>query len=83
MVSFQPQNSTNKTKRGNVEIVDSVFGNGDPSSAFSKNTKNWELVIATHVALLRSYWSLTLWNSVLHILAANESFMSRNECFRV
>ena len=63
--------------------MDSVFGNGDPSSTFSRRRKNWGLVIATHVALLRSYWTLALLKSVLHIPAGNESFISRNECFRI
>ena len=60
VVSFQQQKRTNKTKRGNVEIKDSVFGNSDPFLTFSRSRKNWELVIETPVALLRSYWSLTL-----------------------
>ena len=60
LVIFQRQKRTNKTKRGSVEIKDSVFGNSDPFSAFSRSRENWELVIVTRVALLRSYWSLTL-----------------------
>ena len=81
--AFPPQKRSNKTKRGNIEIVDSLLGNVDPSSTFSRYRKIWELVFDTHVALLRSYWLLLLWKSALHMLAANESFISRNECLRV